>query len=232
MKEKQLLPSPPTFLNPPLPLPVALAAAPSLFTQAARAADAPAPVGALPKRQLGKNGPQVTMLCMGGMMAALIPDYIDIAWSMGIRYFDTAHSYLNGKSEKIFAQWLAKYPERRKEIFLVSKDSPKQGPEQLLEMIDERLAACGTTYLDAFYVHGLGGANRLGWPKSDAFKKTAEALEKSGKVRMVGFSCHDGLLPDYLNAAAEGGFLDIIMLQFNPFYPKDGPLDKALDAAH
>ena len=232
MKEKQLLTSRRTFLKSTLTLPVALAAAPSLFTQAALAADAPASAGALPKRQLGKNGPTVTMLCMGGMMAALSPDYIDIAWSMGIRYFDTAHSYLNGKSEKIFAQWLAKYPERRKEIFLVSKDSPHQGPEELLEMIDERLAACGTTYLDAFYVHGLGGANRLGWPKSDAFKKTAEALKKSGKVRMVGFSCHDGLLPDYLNAAAEGGFLDIIMLQFNPFYPKDGPLDKALDAAH
>ena len=232
MKEKQLLTSRRTFLKSTLTLPVALAAAPSLFTQAALAADAPTSAGALPKRQLGKNGPTVTMLCMGGMMAALSPDYIDIAWSMGIRYFDTAHSYLNGKSEKIFAQWLAKYPERRKEIFLVSKDSPKQGPEQLLEMIDERLDACGTAYLDAFYVHGLGGANRLGWPKSDAFKKTAEALKKSGKVRMVGFSCHDGLLPDYLNAAAEGEFLDIIMLQFNPFYPKDGPLDKALDAAH
>ena len=76
------------------------------------------------------------MLCMGGMMAALSPDYIDIAWSMGIRYFDTADCYINGQSEKIFAQWLAKYPERRKEIFLVSKDHPHKGPEQLLEMID------------------------------------------------------------------------------------------------
>ena len=93
----------------------------------------------LPRRQLGKNGPQVTMLCMGGMMPALSPDYIDIAWSMGIRYFDTAKCYFNGKSEKIFAQWLAKYPERRKEIFLVSKDHPRQGPEQLLEMVDTRL---------------------------------------------------------------------------------------------
>ena len=25
-------------------------------------------------------------------------------------------------------------------------------------MIDKRLAACGTTYLDAFYIHGLGAA--------------------------------------------------------------------------
>ena len=219
-------------------LPVALAAAPSLFTQAASAADAPAPAPAvaLPRRPLGKSGPPVTMLCMGGMMAALSPDYIDIAWSMGIRYFDTADCYLKGKSEGIFGAWLAKYPERRKEIFLVSKDHPHKGPEQLLEMIDKRLAACGTTYLDAFYIHGLGpreyGEDSLNWPKSDAFKKTAEALKKSGKVKMVGFSCHDGQLPAYLSAAAEGGFIDIVMLAYNPFYPKDGPLDKALDAAY
>ena len=49
---------------------------------------------------------------------------------------------------------------------------------------------------------------------------------------MVGFSCHDGQLPAYLSAAAEGGFIDIVMLAYNPFYPKDGPLDKALDAAY
>jgi len=224
------------FLKSTITLPVALAAAPALFTQSAGAADAPKDAGALPRRQLGKEGPQVTMLCMGGMMAALSPDYIDIAWSMGIRYFDTADCYIKGQSEKIFAQWLAKYPERRKEIFLVSKDHPHNGPEQLLEMIDKRLAACGTTYLDAFYIHGLGpreyGDASLNWPKSDAFKKTAEALKKSGKVKMVGFSCHDGQLTEYLNAAAEGGFLDIIMLAFNPFYPKDGPLDKAIGAAH
>ncbi len=222
------------FLKSTLTLPVALAAAPTLFTHAAGAAEAPAEV--LPRRQLGKNGPKVTLLNLGGMMAALSPDYLDIAWSMGIRYFDTADCYIKGQSEKIIAQWLAKYPERRKEIFLVSKDHPRKGPEQLLEMIDKRLQACGTDYLDAFYIHGIGpkeyGDDSLNWPKNDAFKRVAEQLKSSGKVKMVGFSCHDGRLPDYLNAAAEGGFIEIIMLAFNPFYPKGGPLDQALDACH
>src|ERR1039457_588884 len=155
MKEMPSATSRRNFLKSTMTLPVALAAAPSLFMPPPRAADAPAASVAgevLPKRQLGKIGPQVTMLAMGGMMSALSPDYIDIAWSMGIRYFDTAHVYLNGKSEKIFAQWLAKYPERRKEIFLVSKDNPHNSPAELLDMIDKRLEACGTTYLDAFYV--------------------------------------------------------------------------------
>ena len=234
MKDKNFSASRRNFLKSTFTLPVALVAAPSLLTQTVLAAPAAADV--LPRRQLGKNGPQVTMLNLGGMMAALSPDYLDIAWSMGIRYFDTADCYIHGQSEKIIAKWLAKYPERRKEIFLVSKDHPHQGPEQLLEMIDKRLAACGTTYLDAFYIHGLGpkeyGEDSLNWPKSDAYKKVAEKLKSSGKVKLVGFSCHDGRLPDYLNAAAQGGFIDIIMLAFNPFYPKGGPLDLALDAAH
>jgi len=227
------------FLKTTLTLPVALAAAPAMMTQSVSAGDAPTSAATavpLPKRQLGKNGPQATMLCLGGMMAALSPQYLDIAWSMGIRYFDSADCYLGGNSEKIFGAWLAKYPERRKEIFLVSKDHPHQGPKQMLEMIDRRLDACGTKYLDAFYIHGLGtreyGNASLEWPKSDEFKKTAEALKSSGKVKMVGFSCHDGRLNDYLNAAAQGRFLDIIVLKYTPFFTKGDAFDLALDAAH
>ena len=223
------------FLKTTIAAPVALAVAPGVRLHAA--SNAPTAAGApLPMRQLGKNGPHVTMVSLGGMMSAYSPEYLDIAWLMGIRYFDTADCYIKGQSEKIVAQWLAKYPERRKEIFLVSKDHPKQSPEQLLEMIDRRLEACGTKYLDAFYIHGIGpreyGDASLEWPKSDVYKKVAEQLKSSGKVKMVGFSCHDGRLVDYLNAAAQGGFVDIIMLKYNPFFTKGDAFDNAVEACH
>ena len=99
MKDTNFSASRRNFLKSAAALPVALAAAPSLLTQTALAAS-PA-TSPLPRRQLGKNGPQVTMLSMGGMMAAMSPDYLDIAWSMGIRYFDTADCYIKGKSEPI-----------------------------------------------------------------------------------------------------------------------------------
>jgi predicted aldo/keto reductase-like oxidoreductase len=106
----------------------------------------------------------------------------------------------------------------------------------MLEMIDRRLDACGTKYLDAFYIHGIGtreyGENSVNWPRSDEFKKTAETLKSSGKVKMVGFSCHDGRLNDYLNAAAQGGFLDIIMLKYTPFFTKGDAFDQAVNAAY
>jgi hypothetical protein len=72
----------------------------------------------------------------------------------------------------------------------------------------------------------------LDWPKSDAFKKTADKLKSSGKVKMVGFSCHDDQAPQYLAAAAAGGFLDAIMVKYTPFFVKGGDFDKSLDACH
>ena len=221
-------------------LPVTLAAGPGVMAaaanEAAAASAASAALATLPRRQLGKNGPKVTILNMGGMMAAMSPQYLDTAWSMGIRYFDNADCYVGGKSETFVAKWLAKYPERRKEVFLTSKDHPHKGPAQLLEMIDRRLAACGTDYLDAFFLHGIGpreyGQSSLNWPKSEEFKDTAEKLKKSGKVKMVGFSCHDGQLSKYLKAAAEGGFVDIIMMAYHPFFTKGDEFDQALEACY
>ena len=70
----------------------------------------------------------------------------------------------------------------------------------------------------------------VNWGKSDVFRKVAETLKASGKVKMVGFSCHGG--PEYIQAAADGGFLDALMVQYTPFYERGGAFDRALTACH
>jgi hypothetical protein len=106
----------------------------------------------------------------------------------------------------------------------------------MMEMIDQRIAACGTTYLDAFYIHGIGrkgfGETSVGWPKSDEFKSAVAKLKAAGKVKLLGFSTHDGDMNDYIHAAAQGGFMDIIMVKYNPFFTKGDDFDQALEAAH
>jgi len=190
----------------------------------------------LPTRKLGRNGPMVPMLAMGGdMEAANAPGLINRAWASGMRYYDTAQKYGQEREESIYRKWFAAHPERRKEIFLVSKDYPKKkGPEELLEMIDRRLEAIGTDYLDLFFIHQLCpevyGDASVNWGKSDGFRKVADQLKSSGKVKMVGFSCHGG--PEYIQAAADGGFLDALMVQYTPFYERGGAFDRALTACH
>lgn len=201
---------------------------------AAKSPDAGSPP--VPTRKLGKNGPDVSMLILGGDLPAYSVEHLDIGWSLGIRYFDTASMYGGGNDELKVAQWLTKYPERRKDLFLVSKDHPRQGPEQLLEQIDQRLQKLQTSYLDLFFIHGINareyGEESLNWPKSDTLKKVADKLKSSGKVKMVGFSCHDDQAPQYLTAAAQGGFLDAVMVKYTPFFLKGGDFDQALDACH
>ena len=224
-----------SFLKAALAIPVALSVAPSVLRAAEATSSTTAAQGApLPTRELGKTGRPLTMVTLGGMMNALSPEYLDIAWSMGIRNYDTADCYLNGRSETIIGEWLAKYPERRKEIYLVTKDHPKT-PEAMLQMIDKRLAKLGTKYVDCFFIHGICERDYPGsleWVKGEAFKKVVEELKSSGKCRNVGFSCHDPKLNDYLNAAAQGGFVDVIMLRYTPFYAKGDAFDLALDACH
>ncbi|MFO0887862.1 MAG: aldo/keto reductase [Isosphaeraceae bacterium] len=190
----------------------------------------------LPTRKLGRNGPMVPILAKGGdMEPSSAPGLINRAWSSGMRYYDTAQKYGGGLEESIYRRWFAANPGRRKDIFLVSKDYPvKKGPEGLLEMIDRRLEALGTDYLDLYFIHELCpsvyGPESVNWGKSDVFRRVAETLKASGKVKLVGFSCHGG--PEYIQAAADGGFLDALMVQYTPFYERGGAFDRALSACH
>ncbi len=166
------------------------------------------------------------------MEATNAPGLINRAWASGMRYFDTARSTATNARKRSTAVGLPLIPSCRKEIFLVSKDYPKQkGPEELLEMIDKRLEAIGTDYLDLYFIHQLCpevyGAESVNWGKSDVFRKVAETLKASGKVKMVGFSCHGG--PEYIQAGRRGGFLDALRVQYTPFYEPRGAFDRGVD---
>ncbi len=149
------------------------------------------------------------------------------AFSRGVRYFDTAAGY---HTEDRFKAWFAAMPEVRKQIFLATKDHVRS-PGQMVNQVDQRLAALGTDYIDLLFFHGLG-SNQVDWPKSKEMKDAVEAVKKTGKVRFVGFSTHDRLKAEQIQAAAEGGFIDVIMVAFSPWLKKDDPINRALDAAH
>jgi predicted aldo/keto reductase-like oxidoreductase len=183
----------------------------------------------LPTRQLGETGAEVTILNLGTWLSPALNRLLRFAYASGVRCFDTAASY---GSEPGIAQWLQENPDVRSQIFLVTKDHPNT-PGDLIGLLDQRLATLQVDYVDLFLLHALGrdyGPQSFDWPKSSELAATAKAIKASGKARFVGFSCHDANRAEYLQAAADGGFVDAIMLQYNPWLDTDAALNHALDA--
>jgi uncharacterized protein len=213
---------------------VATAAALSLTPDLA-AQDGVAPAPVLPKRKLGRTGIEMTLLEMGtGALRerGVLDRLLRLAFASGVRTFDTANLY---GTEPGFKKWFESAPEVRKQIVLVTKDEVTTA-EQMLTKLDERLEALATDYVDFYFVHGLGDKNTPADPvafvKSKEFKETAEKIRKSGKAKFIGFSTHHRNRAAIIQAAAEGGIVDAIMLQYTPWLDKDSPLNLALDAAH
>jgi aryl-alcohol dehydrogenase-like predicted oxidoreductase len=186
----------------------------------------------LPKRTLGRTGVEVSMLNLGTWKSVGLDRILRFSWANGIRYIDTAKSY---GSEPAIGRWFQAMPEVRKQIFLVTKDHP-QTPKLLIKQLDERLKDLQTDYVDLIFIHHLGDGpnfkNEVEWPRSKEFKETADAIRKSGKARLVGFSTHHPQRDQILHNAAEGGFVDVIMVQNNPWTAADAKMNKALDACH
>ena len=187
----------------------------------------------LPTRKLGKTGVDVTILNHGTWQApGALDRLLRFSYSNGVRYFDTAKSY---RTEPGLAKWFTAMPEVRKSIFLVTKDSPHE-PGQLPAMLDERLKSLKTDYVDLLFVHALGDHHTpeqaIAFAKSPEFARTIEAIKKSGKAKFVGFSTHNKVKAEIIQAAAEGGFVDAIMVAYTPWLDKEEPINKALDSAH
>jgi predicted aldo/keto reductase-like oxidoreductase len=187
--------------------------------------------GVLPKRVLGKTGVEVSILTFGTLRNPGLDRMLRLAWANGISYIDTAKSY---GSEPGVGRWLKEHPETRKQVFLVTKDKP-QTPRDMIAKLDERLQNLQADYIDLIFIHGLGDHNisaEIEWPRSKEFKETAEAIRKSGKAKFVGFSCHHARQAEILENAAEGSFVDVIMVRNNPWLAKEAPMSRALDACY
>jgi predicted aldo/keto reductase-like oxidoreductase len=210
----------------------ALASASALgLARGSSAQDAPK-TPTLPRRTLGKTGVEITMLEQGAVREGY-DRIIRLAYAQGVRTFDAAKVYPG--VEPTLKKWFEAEPEVRKSIFLVTKDTPRRA-EQMPAMVDERLKTLGTDYIDLFFIHGLGDAHSadeaVRLVKSKEFAEAADKIRKSGKAKFIGFSTHHPQRAAMIQAAADSGVVDAIMLMYAPWLEKDSPLNKALDAAH
>ncbi len=178
----------------------------------------------MPRRKLGKTGAEVSILCLGGMFDTVNNQLLlRQALNWGVTYWDTAEGYGNGLSEEGFGRFFTRYPETRKDIFLVTKfrTSP---PDKLNEALDKGLKRLCTNYVDVFFTHGISDFNQI-----TGVRDWAEQMKKAGKIKFFGFSTHTNM-EDCLLAAAKSGWIDAVMFTYNFRLMNAPKMKEAVDA--
>jgi len=179
----------------------------------------------MPTRPFGKTGTDVPILAFGGSldtsMSLLV---LRQAFKWGATYWDTANTYMGGKSEKGIGKYLEKYPEDRKQIFLVTK-SHSWTLNGLSRDLDLSLERMKTDYIDLFFVHSVRSMSDL----DDETKVWADKKKAQGKIRFFGFSTHSNMEACMLGAS-KLGWIDGIMMRYNYRLMHSDEMKRAVEA--
>ncbi len=139
---------------------------------------------------------------------------IDAFLDAGFNYFDTAHGYIDGKSETAIRDCLSAR-HNREEFILANKLSPWnfEKEEDIVPLFESQLALCGVDYFDFYLFHTLNRHNYDKFKSCNAFEIVKE-LKKQGKVKVIAMSFHD--TADILDKIlTENPFIEAVQLQIN-----------------
>jgi len=179
----------------------------------------------MPTRPFGKTGIDVPILSFGGSLnTSLSMLVLRQAVKWGVTYWDTANTYMGGRSETGMGKYFAKFPADRKRIFLVTKTHAwtTTGMSEDLNLSLERMQ---TDYIDLYFMHSVRSGSELTNDK----KAWAEKMKAEGKIRFFGFSTHSNMEVCML-AASRLGWIDGIMMRYNYRLMHTDDMRRAMDA--
>lgn len=164
----------------------------------------------VPTRPFGKTGIEVPILGFGtSLHVAFGQLLLKQAVKWGVTYWDTAHTYMGGNSEKAIGKYFEKFPADRKKVFLVTKSHAWSADDRTRDL-NESLERMRTDYIDLYFAHGVSSVDEL-----DAqTKRWARKAKAEDKIRFFGFSTHRNVEKCML-AAASLGWIDAIMMRYN-----------------
>ena len=139
---------------------------------------------------------------------------LDYFLENGFNYFDTAHGYLEGKSEKAIKTCLADR-HKRDEFILTNKltNFYFKKEEDIRPLFEQQLEACGVEYFDYYLMHAQSAEIFKYFKERHAYE-TAFALKEEGKIKHVGISFHDRA--EVLDAIlTEYPQIEVVQIQFN-----------------
>jgi len=194
-------------------------------------------------RALGRSGLQVSRVGLGTVKLgrtsgvkypvafelpsdAELDEFLDAAWEMGVRLYDTAPAY--GSSEERLAPFVARH---RHEMILCTKCGEEFSEEgsrydfsakSLRASLEASLRRLGSECIDLLLLHSNGEDLEI-LKETDAVE-TLQNLKSEGKARAIGISAKT---EEGVRAAADT--LDVVMAPYSLHAPK---LAEALQYVH
>ena len=194
--------------------------------------NAPNP-GKVIQRRLGRTGVKLPVVSMG-VMNADIPGLLVRAYELGVRHFDTAAGYQGGRNEEMVGNFVKEHGVRDKVVIATKIGLPPQVREdaaqakaQFLKVFEGCLQRLQMDYVDILYFHGIDNAADVNAP---GVQEAMADLKKQGKIRFPGVSTHSGQT-EVLNAVAQGGFHDVVLVAINFTMSENKPLLEAIKNA-
>lgn len=139
---------------------------------------------------------------------------VDTFLENGFNYFDTAHGYLGGASERALKTCLtSRYP--REKYILTDKLTVSyfNRQEDIRPFFESQLETCGVEYFDFYLMHAQSKEIFAKFKKCQAYE-TALLLKEEGKIRHFGISFHDRaeVLEEILKEYPQ---IEVVQIQFN-----------------
>ena len=139
---------------------------------------------------------------------------VDEYLNAGFTYFDTAHGYLQGKSELALKSCLTShYPRDRYVLTDKLTNFFFKSEADIRPFFQSQLEACGVDYFDFYLMHAQS-EEKFAYFKANRAYETAFALKAEGKIRHVGISFHDRaeVLDRILTEYPQ---IEVVQIQFN-----------------
>jgi predicted aldo/keto reductase-like oxidoreductase len=171
--------------------------------------------GVLLERTLGRTGLSLPIVSMG-VMNADVPGILRRSYELGIRHFDTAAVYQNGRNEEMVGSVIKEMGIRDKVIISTkqgTRASAQTSPEakkRFIDGVEASLRRLQMDHVDILYHHGVDSADHA---KAEPPIEALQTLKKEGKTRFIGISTHDTV--EVLNAVIPLNVFDVALITLN-----------------
>ena len=173
------------------------------------------PAPAALQRTLGNTGLSLPVVSMG-VMNADVPGLLRRGYELGIRHFDTAAGYQNGRNEEMVGQVMKEMGVRDKVVISTKQPSGShsqnaaEAKTKFVERVEGSLRRLQMDHVDILYHHSVDSVDDA---KAEGPLEALQSLKKDGKTRFIGISTHK--TGDVLSEATRLGVFDVGLVMLN-----------------